>query len=266
MLALERRGVDLEIGSINPPFMSLRHGHRANLRAEVHYGPPPRIGRTMEQLARRDGIWPAALVAEHEARYGPAFKAERRARNGLFFAEQFARRGVAHFHVHFASHATHTALFIKQISQIGFSFTAHAQDFMVDVGSDELLREMCREAAFAVAVSDYSRELLVQKCPEAEGKIRRIYNGIDLRKFQTRPLRSPTLPRILSIGRLIEFKGFRDLIAACAELKKRAIQFECEIIGEGPLRGALQDAIAAAGLDGIVRLSGALPQEEVVRR
>jgi hypothetical protein len=70
----------------------------------------------------------------------------------------------------------------------------------------------------------------------------------------------------LSIGRLIEFKGFRDLIAACAELKKRAIQFECEIIGEGPLRGALQDAIAAAGLDGIVRLSGALPQEEVMRR
>jgi len=214
----------------------------------------------MAQLARRDGIWPAALVAEHEARYGPGFKAEQRARNALFFAEQFVRSGVAHFHVHFARHATHTALFVKAVSKIGFSFTAHAQDFMVDVGSDELLREMCREAAFVVVVSDYSRDLLVQKCPEAEGKIRRIYNGIDLRKFQTRPLRSPTLPRILSIGRLIEFKGFRDLIAACAELKKRAIQFECEIIGEGPLRGALQDAIAAAGLDGIVRLSGALPR------
>ncbi|PYI99339.1 MAG: hypothetical protein DME98_01000 [Verrucomicrobia bacterium] len=244
MLALERRGVDLEIGSIHPPFTSLRHGHRGSLCAEVHYAPPPRVVRTMAQLARRDGIWPAALVAEHEARYGPGFKAEQRARNALFFAEQFVRSGVAHFHVHFARHATHTALFVKAVSKIGFSFTAHAQDFMVDVGSDELLREMCREAAFVVVVSDYSRDLLVQKCPEAEGKIRRIYNGIDLRKFQTRPLRSPTLPRILSIGRLIEFKGFRDLIAACAELKKRAIQFECEIIGEGPLRGALQDAIA----------------------
>ena len=266
MLALERRGVDLEIGSVHPPFTSLRHGHRANLRAEVHYGPPPKVIRTMAQLAHRDGIWPAALVAEHDARYGPAFKAEQRARNALFFAEQFVRSGVAHFHVHFARNATHTALFVKAISKIGFSFTAHAQDFMVDVGNDELLREMCREAAFVVAVSDYSRDLLVQKCPDAEGKIHRIYNGIDLRKFQTRPLRSPTLPRILSIGRLIEFKGFRDLIAACAELKKRAIQFECEIIGEGPLRGALQEAITGTGLDGIVRLSGALPQEEVVRR
>jgi glycosyltransferase involved in cell wall biosynthesis len=267
MLALERRGVELEIGSINPPFTSLRHGHGANLRAEVRYAPPPTIVRMMAQLARRDGIWPATLVAEHEARYGAAFKAEQRARNAVFFAEQFLRSGVAHFHVHFARHATHTALFVKAISKIGFSFTAHAQDFMVDVGSNQLLREMCREAAFVVAVSDYSRELLIYKCPDAAGKIHRIYNGIDLRRFQAGPPRSPALvPRILSIGRLIEFKGFRDLIAACAELKKRGIQFECEIIGDGPLRNALQNTITAARLDGTVQLLGALPQEKVARR
>ena len=267
MLALERRGVDFEIGSIHPPFTSFRHGPGSNLRAEVCYAPPPRVVQTIAQLARRDGTWPTALVAEHEARYGPGFKAEQRARNALFFAEKFVRSGVSHFHVHFARNATHTALFVKEISKIGFSFTAHAQDFMLDVGNDELLREMCREAAFVVAVSDYSRELLVHKCPDAAGKIHRIYNGIDLRKFQVGPPRSPRLrPRILSIGRLIEFKGFRDLIAASAELKKRGIEFECEILGEGPLRGDLQNAIAAAGLDGIVRLPGALPQEEVVCR
>jgi glycosyltransferase involved in cell wall biosynthesis len=266
MLALERRGVDLEVGSINPPLTSLRHGHWANLRAEVRYAPPPRVVRTLAQLACRDGIWPAALVAEHEARYGPAFKAEQRARNALFFAEHFLRGGVAHFHVHFARNATHTALFVKGISKIGFSFTAHAQDFMVDVGSEELLREMCREAAFVVAVSDYSRKLLIQKCPDSAGKIHRIYNGIDLRKFAVRSPRQPALrPRIVSIGRLIEFKGFCDLIAACAELKKRNIEFECEIIGDGPLRDALQNQITAADLDGIVCLLGALPQEEVVR-
>ena len=267
MLALERRGVDLEIGSIHPPFTSFRHRHGSSLRAEICYAPPPRVVRMMAQLARRAGIWPAALVAEHEARYGPGFKAEQRARNALFFAEQFVRSGVAHFHVHFARNATHTALFVKAISKIGFSFTAHAQDFMLDVGSDELLREMCREAAFVVAVSDYSHELLVQKCPDVAEKIHRVYNGIDLRKFKAGPPRSSTLrPRILSIGRLVEFKGFGDLVAACAELKKRGIQFECEIIGDGPLRGELQNAIAVAGLDGIVRLAGALPQEEVVRR
>jgi glycosyltransferase involved in cell wall biosynthesis len=266
MLALERRGVELEIGSINPPLTSFRHGHWPNLRGEVRYAPPPGVVRTMAQLARGEGIWPAALVAKHEAIYGPAFKAEQRARNALFFAEQFLRTGVAHFHVHFARHAAHTALFVKEISKIGFSFTAHAQDFMVDVSSDELLREMCREAAFVVAVSDYSRELLIQKCPDSAGKIHRIYNGIDLRNFRAGTPRSTRLrARILSIGRLIEFKGFRDLIAACAELKKRNIEFECKIIGDGPLRRELENAIAAAGLDGVVELLGALPQEEVLQ-
>jgi glycosyltransferase involved in cell wall biosynthesis len=267
MMALERRGVALEVGAIHPSFMSLRHGHRANLRAEVRYAPPPRVVHLMGQLARRDGIWPEALVAEHEARYGPEFKAEQRARNALFFADYFVRRGVTHFHVHFARHAAHTGIFIKAISKISFSFTAHAQDFMVDVGSDELLREMCREAAFVVAVSDYSRELLVQKCPDSASKIHRVYNGINLQKFNTAPSRSHDVPpRILSVGRLIEFKGFPDLIAACAELKKRGIEFQCEIIGEGPLREKLQNAITVAGLDGIVRLLGALSQEEVLRR
>lgn len=267
MLALERQGVELEIGSIHPPFTSLRHGHRMNLRAQVRYGPPPEIVRLMGQLARRDGIWPAALVAEHEARYGPDFKAEQRALNALFFSEHFVRSGIEHFHVHFASHATHTALFVKAISKIGFSFTAHAQDFMLDVGSDELLREMCREAAFVVAVSDYSRKLILQKCPNAAGKVHCVYNGIDLRRFKPAPPRLPDVrPRILSIGRLVEFKGFRYLIAACAVLKKRGLEFECEIIGEGPLRDALQSAITAAGLDGVVRLLGSQPQEEVVGR
>ena len=50
-------------------------------------------------------------------------------------------------------------------------------------------------------------------------------------------------PRIISVGRLVEFKGFRDLIAACAELKKRGNEFECEIIGDGPLRAVLQNEL-----------------------
>src|ERR1700687_1629978 len=77
MLAVERRGVALEVGSINPPFMSLRHGHRANLHAEVRYAPPPRVVRTMAPLAHRDGICAAPLVAEHEARHGPGLEAVR---------------------------------------------------------------------------------------------------------------------------------------------------------------------------------------------
>jgi hypothetical protein len=45
MLALERIGVDLEIGSIYPPLTSLRHEHISRLRAPVNYAPPQKILR-----------------------------------------------------------------------------------------------------------------------------------------------------------------------------------------------------------------------------
>jgi len=267
MLALERLGFSIEIGSIHPPLTSLRHELAARLKGPLYYAPPQHILRIREKQAKADGSWPTELVGQHERKYGKAYKAAQRARNALYFADLFARHQIEHCHVHFANRAAHTALFLKKMSGITFSVSAHGQDFMVDLGNDELLCEIFREAAFVVAVSDYSRQLLVEKCPDAAGKIHRVYNGINLRKFSAGPPRSRDVrPRILSIGRLIEFKGFGDLIAACAELKKRGIDFECEIIGDGPLRDALQNAIAAAGLDGIVRLLGALPQEEVARR
>ena len=51
------------------------------------------------------------------------------------------------------------------------------------------------------------------------------------------------VPQIVSVGRLVTFKGFEDLIDACAELQRRGADFICEIIGDGPLREMLQAKI-----------------------
>ena len=183
MLALERIGVDLEIGSIYPPLTSLRHEHISRLRAPVHYAPPQKILRIWEENAKTTRTWPAELVNRREQKYGRHMKAEQRARNALYFAELFRRGGVDHFHVHFANRAAHTALFLKTISAIPFSVTAHGQDFMKDLGNDDLLREICAGAEFIAAETDYSRDLLRQRCPDSASKIHRVYNGIDLERF-----------------------------------------------------------------------------------
>ena len=73
-------------------------------------------------------------------------------------------------------------------------------------------------------------------------------------------------PAIISIGRLIEKKGFHDLIEACRVLCERGVEFRCEIIGEGPLESSLRDQITAAGLTTLVTLTGPLPQGEVIKR
>src|SRR6266481_1134670 len=267
MLALERLGVELAIGSIYPPLTSLRHEHIFRLRAPLHYAPPQEILRIWEKNAKTAGTWPRDLVGHHERKYGPGAKAGQRARNALYFADFFARNNVDHVHVHFANRAAHTALFLKEISGIPFSVTAHGQDFMKDLGSDDLLREICAAAEFVAAETDYSRDLLRQRCPNSAAKIHRVYNGIDLERFPApRSCNGDRIPRIVSVGRLVAFKGFDDLIDACAELARRRIDFVCDIIGDGPLRETLQAKIEQLDLSSRVNLLGSLSQGAVLEK
>jgi glycosyltransferase involved in cell wall biosynthesis len=268
MLELERRGFELVVGSIHPPLTSIRHPHAGRLQAPVHYAPPSMIVRLWEEKARNEGRWPQALVDAHERKYGPVVKAPTRARNASYFAELFRQHGVEHFHVHFANRAAHTALFLKAMSGIPFSVTAHGQDFMADLGNDDLLREICDEAEFVAVETEYSRGLMQARCPNAATKIHRVYNGMDLTNFlDATPKAATGRPiEILSVGRLVAFKGFEYLIEACEQLRQRSIQFQCEIIGDGPLRETLQKQIAELRLGERVTLAGALPQDCVLEK
>ena len=266
MLELERRGFDLVIASMYPPKTPVRHEYLARFRAPVHYAPEKPALEKLVKRAKRQSRWPEALIAEHERKYGADYKAALRARNALFFVDLFEREQVSHFHVHFANRAAHTALFVKAISGIPFSVTAHGQDFMIDLGNEELLREICATAEFTAAETDYSRDLLAARCPASAGKIVRIYNGIELKKF-ARPLaaaRPPGPIRMLSVGRLVEFKGFDVLIDACAELRRAGADFSCEIIGDGPLREELHARAAEKNLAEAVLFSGEQSQSRVL--
>ena len=268
MLELERRGFELVVGSIYPPLTSIRHPHTRQLKAAVRYAPPAPIMRLWEENARRENRWPQELIHAHEQRYGAAVKAPTRARNASYFAELFRREGVDHFHVHFANRAAHTALFLKAMSGIPFSLTAHGQDFMADLGNDDLLCEICDAAEFVAVETEYSRGLMQARCPNAAQKIHRVYNGMDLTNFLGVSAKAATSApiEILSVGRLVTFKGFEYLIEACQQLRQRNIQFHCEIIGDGPLREKLQQHIAELRLGDRVTLAGALPQDCVLER
>jgi glycosyltransferase involved in cell wall biosynthesis len=268
MLALERGRFSLVVGSIYPPLTSIRHPQVGRLQAPVHYAPPPAILRLWEEKIRVENRWPEQLIAAHEQKYGSGVKAATRARNATYFAELFARNKVGHFHVHFANRAAHTALFLKAMTNLTFSVTAHGQDFMSDLGNDDLLREICAAAEFVAVETEYSRGLMAQRCPESADKIHRVYNGMDLTNFVGRAATvQPAGPaRILSVGRLVSFKGFEYLIEACEQLRQRNVPFRCEIIGDGPLRESLQQQIDALRLGALVTLEGALPQDRVIEK
>jgi len=185
----------------------------------------------------------------------------RRRREAFWLGPRLQSGGISHVHVHFTGPAACTAWWLHQDFGLSYSITAHANDFLRGGKEHPGLERLLVDAAFVVAVSDYSRELLAAKFPRA--RLVRVYNGMRLASVpQPVPVQPPLL---VAVGRLVEKKGYPILVEACALLKQRGVDFCCEIIGEGPMEQDLRRQIAASGLDKQVRLAGPRTQPEIRR-
>jgi glycosyltransferase involved in cell wall biosynthesis len=104
--------------------------------------------------------------------------------------------------------------------------------------------------------------------PSQQSKFSLVYHGVNLKDFQQRSDRAtnppPECPMILSVGRLVEKKGFQDLLQALSIVKGRGERFQCVIYGDGPLGPQLQEWIEGRGMTGDVRLMGDITQQELV--
>jgi glycosyltransferase involved in cell wall biosynthesis len=96
-----------------------------------------------------------------------------------------------------------------------------------------------------------------------QAKVRLIYHGVDVEAFSP-PVPSESNTLILSIGRLVEKKGFSDLLEAFRQLKESGFDFNAVIYGDGPLRKELAARIHQTGLDERVTLAGSRRQDELV--
>ena len=166
-------------------------------------------------------------------------------------------------HAHWATYPSTGAMLLSGLLDIPFSFTSHAHDIFLE---KHLLDKKLKTSQFAVTISEYNRRILEQSLPaEQRKKIHVIHCGINPEELPYKENdRDPTL--LLAVGRLDEIKGFPILVQACAWLHDQGKQFRCEIIGEGPLRQSLQQAINDKGLQDVVKLCGAMPYEKVRAR
>jgi glycosyltransferase involved in cell wall biosynthesis len=90
------------------------------------------------------------------------------------------------------------------------------------------------------------------------------YTGIDVRQFQPGPKAITERPRrIVFVGRLVEGKGCEYLIEAFREIARRIPDAELLVIGDGPLKGALE--ALARKLNVSVIFLGAVTQDVVKR-
>ena len=181
----------------------------------------------------------------------------------LWIAERLEAEGAEHLHAHFATHPATLALIVSSLTGIPWSMTVHAHDIFV---SRALLREKLAAARFVRSISRFNRDYLERLYPELEGRVRVIHVGIDPAVYRRLPPPPEGLPRILCVASLRPYKGHAVLLEACRLLRDQGVTFRLELVGEGPLRPELERRIAELGLRGVVRLFGALPQNQVARR
>jgi phosphatidylinositol alpha-1,6-mannosyltransferase len=117
-----------------------------------------------------------------------------------------------------------------------------------------------RRADATVAVSAYTRELAVAN-GAASARVHRILPGVDLPEPDA--AERAERPTILTIARLSErYKGHDVMLRALPLIRARVPDVEWVVVGDGPLRAALERVAACQALQGNVRFVGAVSDGE----
>jgi glycosyltransferase involved in cell wall biosynthesis len=269
LIELERQGEDLTVYAISRPEEACRHAFVEELRSPLIYLPhrplwqPVRVARALRHVLRRDPRgW---LRAARYSLWPPRLKGARRLLQATVLRHEMERAGIEHAHAHFATAAARLANLAWRMGGPSYSVTTHAKDiYHVDVRLDHL-RDKLASARFVATVSNANRAHL-DSILDLNGKLRVVPNSVDLRRLG--PARDgPGEPgRVLTVARLVEKKGLRDLVAAFALLEERRSAADpalrLDVVGAGPLRGELEAAARSVGAN--VRFHGALPQERAL--
>lgn len=179
---------------------------------------------------------------------------------GVYAAELIRQAKCDHIHAHFVDRASSVAFVAGRLLNVPYSVTAHANDIYV---KPELLELKFSRARFVATCTAYNK-IHLEKEFHLNGKLHCLYHGLELEEYQPEGKTSAQIPLITAVGQLKEKKGFTFLLEACHILKEKGYTFHCQIIGEGPLRSALERQIRDLTLGTHVTLHGALPHERVI--
>jgi colanic acid/amylovoran biosynthesis glycosyltransferase len=263
VLAIESLGADVLIFSIHDVTDEEVQHFPESLRKRVHVLPQEKqLVAAVTELKKANLLPQSVVLTLREWGDQPD---KMRVYEAAYIGHQMRLAGVQHAHTHFAGIGARTCWWIKQFYGLTYSFTGHANDLFVDPKLPVTLEHLLRDAAVVVTVSDYTARWLREKSPPNARKVRRVYNGLDLDSITqaTEGIHKVDPPLIFSVGRLIEKKGFADLITACGKLRDAGERFQCQIAGEGPLLDELQEQIQTLQLEGHVQLLGAQSQEQI---
>ena len=178
------------------------------------------------------------------------------------------RERVDVIHAHFAVPAGAAAWALALLTRVPYVLTAHLGD--VPGGTPEKTSKWFRfvypftppiwkRAAQAVAVSSFTRSLARR---HYDVPIEVIPNGVDVEVLRPPSLAVHTPPRLVFAGRFMPQKNPLMVVKVLAHL--RDLPWHCTMLGDGPLKPAVEEAIRQAGLEDRFSLPGWVTPDEVL--
>lgn len=182
-----------------------------------------------------------------------------------YLAGRLRAKGVRHLHNHIGENSATVAMLAAHIAGIPFSLTIHGPNEF-DHPTEIALGEKIRRSGFVAAISSYGRSQLWRWCAADQWeKIHVVHCGVDETFLGQAPSPPPANPRLVSIGRLSEQKGQLLLVEAAAMVAREGTKFELMLIGDGPMRPQIEQAIRRLNLTGMVRLAGWMDSDAIRR-
>jgi glycosyltransferase involved in cell wall biosynthesis len=280
VLALERRGLALAIFPLVRSGEDIAHPEVEDVRAPVHYLEDD-LGQPWRQRARAH----LALLRVAPLRYASTLMLSlTHPRLAAGYGEcstlrcfslavalvsgidriRAAGDSVVHVHAHFAHDPALVGMLAARMSGRSFTFTGHARDLLqIPVRS---LRARAAHARAVIACCRANADYIDTALPHGSAPpVSVVHHGVDLDRFRPGPVgRTSSTPVVLSVGRLVEKKGFGDLLRALSAVAAGGAEFRCRIIGDGPLRDELTGTVEDLDLGDVVELVGARSNDDVV--
>jgi colanic acid/amylovoran biosynthesis glycosyltransferase len=206
------------------------------------------IGPWIHQIRHSDGNF-----VKHMAYLLEAIVLRRRAK----------RDGVRHLHVHFSTNSTAVAMLAKFLGGPSYSFTAHGPDEFSDFASGSLQMKI-RHSEFVVAISHFCKvQLISASGMEFWDKVHIVRCGVEVEALapSTQPFDGNEV--LVCVGRLCLQKGQLLLPKAVAALRSEFPGLKLVLIGDGPIRHALEDSIRSHGVSDMFELRGWQPNAAV---
>jgi len=273
LVALEAAGHAFEIWSLRHPTDVKRHPLHDQLQAQVRYLPeylyqePDRVWQARGIAQSLSGYAEAYRIWRADLKRDPSHNRIRRFGQACVLAAEMPD-AVLGLYAHFLHTPSSVARYAAIMRGLPWSFSAHAKDIWTspDWEISEKLSSAHHGASFGATCTGFGARHL-QQMSDDPARVDLIYHGLDLSRFPAAPdrvWRQTNDPlHLMSVGRLVEKKGFDNLIAALA-LLPADIDWHWTQIGGGALQDKLSKMAKEAGIDHRITWRGACDQPEVI--